>query len=114
MTVRNLKDTIESLKHDLGIDVPVLAGALQVHPRAIDRWVHGESYPQHGGRMRLEALDRLRDHLCGAFSSTEAIHTWMTTNNRYLGGLTPANALIAGRIDRVEAALDALDSGLFV
>lgn len=114
MPVRNLKDALESLKQDLGVDTVVLAGAFQVHPRAIDRWTNGESYPQHEARARLEALDRLRDHVCETFNSADAIHTWMHTDNRYLGGLTPANALLAGRIDRVEATLDVLDSGLFI
>ncbi len=34
--------------------------------------------------------------------------------NRYLGGLTPAEAVRVGRTDRAEAALEALDSGVFV
>lgn len=114
MQVQSLREVIEGLKRDLGVDTPVLAGAFQVHPRAIDRWTHGESYPQHEARSRLEALDKLRDHLWETFNGADAVHTWMHTDNRYLGGLTPANALLAGRIDRVEAALDVLDSGLFI
>ena len=35
-------------------------------------------------------------------------------SNRYLGGMTPADAVRAGRIDRVEAALEAFDSGVFL
>ena len=42
------------------------------------------------------------------FTSGDAIE------NRYLGGLTPSDAIQVGRFDRVEAALEALDSGVFV
>jgi hypothetical protein len=38
----------------------------------------------------------------------------MHTNNSYLGGMTPENAAQAGRLDRIEAALAALDAGFFV
>ena len=57
------------------------------------------------------ALDRwLRE----AFDSPEAIRDWLNAENRYLGGLTPTEAVQVGRFDRVEAALEALDSGIFV
>jgi hypothetical protein len=59
----------------------------------------------------LLGLDaRLRE----TFDSAEAIRGWLNAENRYLGGLTPAEAVRAGRVDRVEAALEALDSGVFI
>ena len=39
---------------------------------------------------------------------------WMRSKNRYLRGLRPAEVAAAGRLDVVEAALDALDEGIFV
>jgi hypothetical protein len=59
----------------------------------------------------LLALDvRLRE----TFDSAEESREWLNAENRYLGGLTPAEAVRAGRVDRVEAALEAIDSGIFV
>jgi hypothetical protein len=39
---------------------------------------------------------------------------WLRSESRYLGGQRPLDALLAGEFDRVEAALEALDSGVFV
>jgi hypothetical protein len=48
------------------------------------------------------------------FDSPEAIRGWLNTKNRYLGGLIPTNAVQVGHFDRVEGALEALDSGTFI
>lgn len=56
----------------------------------------------------------MRDHVLNTFDTAEAAHSWMHANNRYLSGLSPVDVLLAGRIDRVEAALTVLDSGMFI
>jgi hypothetical protein len=48
------------------------------------------------------------------FSDPKAIRLWLETDNRYLGGIKPIEALRVGRYDRVAAALEALASGVFV
>lgn len=114
MGVKDLKVEIDALKHDLGLSPDALAGAMHVDARTIERWRAGTSFPQHQGRARLEALLAVREHVLDTFSTVDAARSWMHTNNRYLGGMTPANAAQAGRIDRIEATLTALDSGMFV
>ncbi len=114
MSVVDLKTEIDGLKRDLGLSTDVLAGALKVDARTIERWRRGASFPQHEGRARLSQLLAIRAHVLDTFSSREAATAWIQTNNRYLGGMTPENAAQAGRLDRVEAALTALDAGLFV
>jgi transcriptional regulator with XRE-family HTH domain len=96
----------------LGLSDEVLAGALDVDPRALARWRRG-MYPQLATRRRLALMERLQIHLRDTFAD-DAIPEWLEADNRYLGGLKPAEALRAGRIDRVEAALTALDTGNFV
>jgi uncharacterized protein (DUF2384 family) len=66
------------------------------------------------GRERLHALEALTKALLEVFGSDERVQDWLTTENAYLGLLTPKEALIAGRIDRVDAALEALKSGAWV
>jgi Antitoxin Xre/MbcA/ParS C-terminal toxin-binding domain len=39
---------------------------------------------------------------------------WLRSESRYVGGQRPIDALRVGEFDRVEAALEALDSGIFV
>ena len=74
----------------------------------------GRTYPQHEARERLAGLIALERHLGETFEDTEAAGSWLRTGSPYLGGLTPLEALRAGRPDRVRAALEALDSGVFV
>jgi hypothetical protein len=42
------------------------------------------------------------------------VREWLHAPNHSLGGFSPVAALRLGRVDRVEAALDALDGGIFV
>ena len=105
---------IEQLQHDLSLSPTELAGALNASPRTVKRWRESQTHPQHNTRVRLAALVTLDHHLRETFGSSEAVQAWLHASNRHLGGLTPADALRAGRVDRVEAALEALDSGIFL
>ena len=113
MAMTDLRDTILGLTEDLAIDNRTVAGAGAVDESTVKRWVTGASF-QHEKRERLQALLDVRDHVLDTFDSAEAARSWMHANNRYLNGLSPADVLLAGRIDRVEAALAVLDSGMFI
>ncbi len=102
------------LSRDLGFSTATLAQATGTSPRTVERWRTGETLPQHAARRRLAALLALERRLRETFDSPEAIRVWLNAENRYFGGLTPADAVQVGRFDRVEAALEALDSGVFV
>jgi len=114
MPVIDVGDAIRGLTSDLGIDNRVLAGAMHADESAVKRWLASAHYPQRDSRSRLDALIALRDHVMDTFDGPEAAKTWMHTDNRYLGWLSPENVLLAGRIDRVEAALIVLDAGMFI
>ena len=79
-------------------------------PRPIDRATGGISR----GRGRVVEIERvgellaLRDRLVQVMGSAEAAHEWLHSASRYLGDFTPAEALKAGRIDRVGADLNGL------
>lgn len=118
VVVRTLEVTparaIEQLRGDLGLSTDELAGASGASSRTVKRWLEGETHPQRGARRRLADLNALHHRLRETFGSPEARRAWLRASNRHLGGLTPADAMRAGRIDRVDAALEALDSGIFV
>lgn len=97
----------------LRVPEEMLAGALAVDVRALSRWRQG-MHPQRATRERLAALDRLHGRLVESFGDADDLRAWLNADSRYLGGLKPVEALGAGRLDRVEAALEALDSGFFV
>ena len=105
---------LERLEGDLGLTRGELAAALGATPRTLERWRAAATHPQRDARRRLAALLNLDEHLRDTFTDREAAREWLRAPNPYLGGLTPSDALRAGRADRVEAALEALDSGVFV
>ena len=105
---------VQQIEADLGLPAKDLTGALDVDRKTLDRWVKGETYPQREARKRLIALLGLRDHLAESFDDLAGAREWLNAPARYLGGITPVEALRTGRMDRVEAALEVLESGIFV
>lgn len=105
---------IEELERDLGISPDVIARALDVDRRTVERWRANQSVPQGKTRQRLAELIGLRDRLLRMFGSPEAAREWLQAGSRYLGWFTPEEALRAGRLDRVRADLDGLASGVYL
>jgi transcriptional regulator with XRE-family HTH domain len=100
-------------ERELGLTPAELAAALGVSQRTINRWRAGETLPQHAARAKLAGLTELNRHLHETFED-EAVPIWLRTPNRYLSGVTPAEMLQLGRFERVEAALEVIDSGIFL
>ncbi len=106
---------VQALEEGLGLSRgELLASALGASARTVERWRTGQTYPQHEARERLADLLALEGRLGETFVDPEARRAWLRSGSSYLGGLTPLEALLAGRADRVRAALEALDSGVFV
>ena len=101
---------IVRLESGLSMGEAEIALALGISTRSLQRWSSGESYPQRESRIHLARLLELSEHLEEVFG--ENANEWLEADSRYLGGLKPIEALRAGRIDRVEDALEALDSGV--
>ena len=105
---------IEGLERDLGVSLETIALALDVDRRTVERWRANQSVPQGKTRQRLAELVALRDRLLGMFGTSETAREWLGARSRYLGGFTPAEALRAGRLDRVRADLDGLAAGVYL
>jgi len=110
-TPRRALDTLEKA---LGIPEEELAQALNINRRTLQRWRTGVAHPQQAARSRLAALLRLQQRVGETFTSLDASRRWFHAPSRYLGGITPAEAIRVGRLERVEAALEALHSGAFL
>ncbi len=107
----SLGSAIRRLAIDFGLDDHDLAQALRVDRRTVSRWVSGETYPRQDGRDRLHALATLHARLGLTWAKRSAARRWLHHPNPYLGHAEPVDMIRAGRFDRVEAALEAIDSG---
>ena len=101
---------VAEVESRLSLSESDIALAVGISLRSLQRWGSGESHPQRGSRANLARLLALAGHLEDAFG--ENAEEWLHADSRYLGGLKPIEVLRAGRIDRVEDALEALDSGV--
>lgn len=105
---------LDALHEATGLSEEELAGALAASHRTVQRWRAGTAYPQQLARQRLAELLRLQRRVQETFEDPDAVRRWFQSQSRYLGGITPAEAVRVGRLDRAEAALEALDSGIFL
>lgn len=110
----SLAEHLDHLMTRLGLSRADLAQAVGASDRTVLRWLADETYPQHETRAKLDALDALVRRLDDAFKSPAGATTWLHAPSGYFGGLRPLDALLRGRIDAVDAALEALDAGIFV
>ncbi|MFN0070225.1 MAG: hypothetical protein ACKVVP_01885 [Chloroflexota bacterium] len=105
---------IAQLRDDLGLVDDEIARAVGADRRSLEAWVAGTSYPQRARRQRLAELGTLRSHLLQDFQEVDAVRAWVQAPNGYLRGIRHVEAIVAGRIDAVEAAAEALASGVFI
>src|SRR5215217_8825164 len=102
-----LGERIDHLTASLRIDDTQFAAILGVQPRTVERWQAEDAFPQHESRQRLEALVALVDRMRESFKTPDGAVRWLHAESGYFGGLTPLDALLRGRIDLVDAALEA-------
>lgn len=109
-----LSELLDHLMTTLGISHTELARTLGTSDRTVVRWLADETYPQHESRDKLDQLSALVRRLDDSFTTSAGAATWLHARSGYFGGLRPVDALVQGRIDAVDAALEALDAGVFV
>lgn len=108
------RQALRRFQEHLALSDADLSAAFSVSPRTLTRWRKGDAYPQHEAREKLNELLALADALEDTFDSTSTMHDWMHAESRYLGNLTPAEAIRAGRIDRAHLALTAMEAGVYL
>jgi Antitoxin Xre/MbcA/ParS C-terminal toxin-binding domain len=109
-----LSDLIGSMTTFLRLSDAEFSRVVGASARTVERWRANETYPQHESRQRLDDLESLVQRLDATFKTPDGARLWLNTDSGYFGGLKPVEALLTGRIDAVDAALEALDSGVFV
>jgi hypothetical protein len=62
----------------------------------------------------LGELLLLAERVSETFDGDDAVRLWFQSPSRYLGGISPAEAVRAGRAEEAEEALETLRSGIFL
>ena len=106
-----LKPALDQLEHDFGLSSRELAQALGVDRRTLERWASGDTFPRHAARDRLLALVAVHARLAELFETAEDARTWLHRPLPFLGRMAPIDAVKVGRIESVDAALEAIDEG---
>jgi hypothetical protein len=108
-----LAQMLRQVQADLGLSDKEMVSALAVSPSVFARWQEGRAIPEGEPRRRLRILAELDNRLQETFVA-EDVPGWLRSSNRYLGGGTPAEYLRDGHFERVEGALEIIDSGIFL
>lgn len=103
-------DQLRQLSSYFGFDAATLATVL--HTR--DLSTVGGPASRNGTKAALASLVALQQRLDAMFTSHDGIERWLHGPSGYFGGQAPFDYLAAGEIDRVNAALDAIEAGVFV
>ena len=106
-----LGSAIRRLEEDFGLDDRGLAQALGVDRRTLGRWATGANYPRTDARKRLQKLVELHALLMLMWTTPDGARAWLHRPSPFLGHTEPIELVRAGRLDRVEAALEAINSG---
>lgn len=114
MPVLDLRHSLDGLSDTFDLSNDDLARAVGASAITVKRWRASSTIPQGEARKRLDALWELKNRLDASFTSASASRAWLSARNRYLGNFTPREALLLGHLERVNAALEALDSGIFL
>jgi DNA-binding transcriptional regulator YiaG len=109
----NVQEMLGQIRRDLGLTDAMIAGSLGVSSGIARDWRLGLAMPTAEATSRVRALADLSRHIQETFVS-DAIERWLQSPNPVLGDVTPVEAIQAGRIGAVEAALETIDSGIFL
>jgi hypothetical protein len=114
MRLLDLAAVVWELQETLQLSDEEIAWVVGVEGRTIGRWRHNQSIPHGKNREVLEALQDLVRRLDEVFMDREGARQWLNTASRYLGELSPREALLARRVDRVIGALEGMTSGVYI
>jgi transcriptional regulator with XRE-family HTH domain len=104
---------LESIKARGGISGREVAQLLNTTPETVSRWKQGRTTPQPKALDRLLWLDWLAEQL-GSFYEPDEARLWLFSPHIDLDGSRPADFIAIGKIDRVLAIVDRLQSGAYI
>ncbi len=103
---------VDEAHKSLGLTYKQVASILRADESTLQRWRTGTSEPSPVFLSRMESLDELLREIRATFRRTNAARRWLDTRVSAFGDQRPIDLLLSGRIERVTAALQALNSGM--
>lgn len=98
--------------HDLlGLTYADVARAIKADESTIHRWRAGDSEPSPIFLDRLDALGELLSELRRTVKDKATARYWLDRAVPALGGRTPREVLLAGRLERLTALLAGFNAG---
>lgn len=101
---------VNEAHRSLGLTYKQVAGMLRADESTLQRWRTGTSEPSPVFLSRMESLDELLREIRARFRRTDSARRWLDTRVSAFGDQRPLDLLLTGRIERVTAALQALNS----
>jgi uncharacterized protein (DUF2384 family) len=109
-----LKDAVRLFELGFGLSSTELASILGIDSRMLERWASCNTVPPNTPpetRKILLALLGILGRLVELFETTADMRAWMHRPLPFLGQMAPIDAVKVGRIESVDAALEAIDEG---
>lgn len=100
------------VRRELALSDHELAAILAISIESLHTEAFDIAVQEQPVQTRLQQLGQLTRRLQATFSD-DGGGKWLHATSHYLGGMAPVDALAKGQFDRVEAALEALDWGIF-
>jgi hypothetical protein len=109
----SLQQVLKQVQSDLALTDDELAGVLGLVPAELARVRGNAGHLAASAADRLDQLVALNERLQDSFQP-EGVIIFVRSGLRYAHGETALALMNAGRFDRITAALDAFDAGIFL
>jgi hypothetical protein len=109
----SLPEVLDHVQGDLALTDDELAGVLGLTPAQLERARTNADRLPLSAADRLDQLVALNERLQESFKP-EGVIIFVRSGLRYAHGETALALMSAGRFDRITAALDAFDTGIFL
>ena len=103
---------VDETHRALALTYKQIASILRVDEGRLKRWRSGKSVPSRAFLNRLENLDEFLAEVRATFGTSNAPRRWIRARAPEFNDHRPLDLLLDGRIERVTAALRALNVGM--
>ncbi len=90
-----------------------IAQLVASRPETVSRWNQGKAYPRRDAERIILELEFIVDQLADFYEPDEA-RQWIFARQKLLGGVSPAELIQSGKIDKVLRLVNQLRDGVHI